>query len=113
MYSHEEEISNYVDNIYRYYLNLPPSIIDSIEKTIGNSFSKISNIIVFITGKIVSSFIGLLTSIPYILMLILFTLLSTYFFTKDITKHNNKISKIIFNEHSSKFSHIYLEVKRC
>ncbi|NFH87058.1 sporulation integral membrane protein YtvI [Clostridium botulinum] len=112
LYSHEGEISNYVDNIYRYYLNLPPSIIDSIEKTIGNSFSKISNIIVFITSKIVSSFIGLLTSVPYILMLILFTLLSTYFFTKEITKYNNKISKIIFNEHSSKFSHIYLESKK-
>ncbi len=80
LYSHQKQISNYLDNIYRYYLNLSPSIIDSIEKTIGDSFSKISNIIVFITSKIVSSSIGLLTSIPYILMLILFTLLSTYFF---------------------------------
>ncbi|NFV68468.1 sporulation integral membrane protein YtvI [Clostridium botulinum] len=112
LYSHEQEISNYVDNIYRYYLNLQPSIIDSIEKTIGNSFSKISNIIVFITSKIVSSFIKLLGSIPYILMIILFTLLSTYFFTKDLTKHKNKISEILFNKSSSKFSQIYIESKK-
>lgn len=112
LYSHEKEISNYVDKIYRYYLNLQPSITDSIEKTIGNSFSKISNIIVLITSKIVSYFIGLLTSIPYLIMLILFTLLSTYFFTKDITKYNNRISNIISNESSSKFIQIYSESKK-
>jgi sporulation integral membrane protein YtvI len=65
-----------------------------------------------ITGRLVSSLINFLASIPYILMVVLFTLLTTYFFTRDITSSENKILITLSHNETEKMSHILSETKR-
>lgn len=105
-------IYEYLDAIRKYFINLDPYIVSTLEKTFSSSFTKLSNITVQVTGKIVSSLIGILTAIPYILMVVLFTLLTTYFFTKDMASSKNKLLNMIKNNTSSKVPYIYSETKR-
>ncbi len=100
------------EKLQKYYKNLDPYIINAVDKNFSNSITKISNVTVTITGKIVSALIGFLASIPYIIMVILFTLLTTYFFTKDIVSVKNKFLTIIPQSKTDKILYIYLETKR-
>lgn len=101
-----------IDKLKKYYDNLDPYIVSAIEKNISGLITKASNITVTITGKLVSSLIGILAVIPYLLMVILFTLLTTYFFTKDIVFSKNKILDIIPSSKSDKIIDICIESKR-
>jgi len=106
------DIYIYLDNLKQYYNNLDPYIVNAIENNFSNSITRLSNITVQLTTKIVSTLLGILTAIPYILMVILFTLLTTYFFTKDMTSSKNKLLDIIPGGETNKLSFIYLETKR-
>ncbi|MBV7275787.1 sporulation integral membrane protein YtvI [Clostridium sp. PL3] len=101
-----------IDKLKKYYDNLDPYIVTAIEKNLSGFITKVSNIAVSITGKIVSSLIGFLATIPYLLMVILFTLLTTYFFTKDIVINRSKLLNIIPSNKSDKILNIYIEAKR-
>jgi sporulation integral membrane protein YtvI len=101
-----------LDTLKRYYANLDPNIVNTLEKNFSSYITKLSNITVQITGKIVSTLISLLASIPYILMVVLFTLLTTYFFTRDITSSKNKLLNILPDHETHKISHIFSETKR-
>lgn len=107
-----DNIYIYFDNFKNYYTNLDPNIVNAIEKNFSTSITRLSNITVQLTGKIVATLIGILTAIPYILMVILFTLLTTYFFTKDMTSSKNKFLDIIPGNETNKLSFIYSETKR-
>lgn len=104
------------NNLYimveRFYNNLDPSIISSIKSNINSSLTQIGNITVYISSKLVSYIINLASSIPYILMVIMFTLLSTYFFTKDISLQKYKKANTIFNGDSHKFLLVVNESKK-
>jgi sporulation integral membrane protein YtvI len=100
------------EKLQKYYKNLDPYIINAVDKNFSNSITKISNATVIVTGKIVSTLIGFLASIPYIIMVILFTLLTTYFFTKDIVIVKNKFLTIIPQNKTDKIFYVYLETKR-
>ncbi|MDW8802786.1 sporulation integral membrane protein YtvI [Clostridium sp. A1-XYC3] len=106
------DIYGYLDKVRKYFINLDPYIVSTIEKTFSSSITRLSNITVQVTGKIVTTLIGILAAIPYILMVILFTLLTTYFFTKDMTSSENKLLDIVKNNKSSKIPYIYSETKR-
>ena len=100
--NNSNNIYNFFQNLNIYYNNLDPSIINAIENTLLSSVSKISNLTMLITSKIVQGVISFLTYIPYLFMVILFTLLSTYFFPKDLTSAKNKFlislcSRVLFN----------------
>ena len=101
-----------LDTLKRYYANLDPNIINTIEKNFSSYITKLSNITVQITGKVVSSLINFLASIPYIVMVVLFTLLTTYFFTRDMTSSKNKLLNILSYHETDKISHIFSETKR-
>lgn len=87
--------SNFYDKIYGFYSNLDPTIISSIEKNFSTTLTKISNATFSITSVILGGIISFFSSIPYIFMVIFFTLISTYYFTKDITSAKDKMLKII------------------
>ncbi|AWI07477.1 sporulation integral membrane protein YtvI [Clostridium drakei] len=101
-----------LEQLQKYYKNLDPNITNAVDKNFSSLITKLSNITVFITGKIVSTLIGFLTSIPYIIMVILFTLLATYFFTKDIVDVKDKVLNIIPENKTDKIFYIYLETKK-
>ncbi|WP_123054922.1 sporulation integral membrane protein YtvI [Clostridium sp. JN-1] len=109
--NNSSNLYSYMDKLKSYYNNLDPSIVNTIEKTFSGYVSKISNITVSITSKIVSMLLNFLASIPYLIMLVIFTLFSTYFFTKDIASTKNKILNILSESKANKISNIYIQAK--
>lgn len=108
------QINSYVDGIKQYFQNLDPSIINNIQNNLSNSsyISKISGATATFIGGTVSILLSLLSSVPYIIMVILFTFLSTYFFTKDLSIAKNRVSNIITSENADRVRYIFSETKR-
>ncbi|MDF2883344.1 MAG: sporulation protein [Clostridiaceae bacterium] len=106
------QIYDSVENLRKYYSNLDPAISSTIENNFTGAVSKISNATVAVTGKIISLIISFLSYIPYIIMVILFTLLATYFFTKDMTSAKEKFKSLIPDDKSDKLNYIFNESKR-
>ncbi|MEY8763273.1 MULTISPECIES: sporulation integral membrane protein YtvI [Clostridium] len=107
--------NNLYDSIYKlqkYYNNLDPYIINTFEKNFTGFIDKASNLAVSFSGKLVSYLVNLITTIPYVLMVILFTLLTTYFFTKDMTSSNMNISRLLPDSKTVKLYKIYNESKK-
>ncbi|MEG1794928.1 MAG: sporulation integral membrane protein YtvI [Clostridium sp.] len=99
-------ISDFLGRIESFYFNLDPSIIGVIESNLSSSFTKLSNLALVVSSAVLSGVIGVVTSMPYILMVTIFTFISTYYFTKDMAKgkktlidsishDNNKISSTL------------------
>lgn len=107
--------ANIEDSLYslqKYYNNLDPYIINSIEKNFAGFINKASNLAVSFSGKLVSYLVNLVATIPYLLMVILFTLLTTYFFTKDMTSSKMNISNLLPDNKTTKVLRIYNESKK-
>lgn len=100
------------NKIQKYYRNLDPAISNSIKNNISSMFSKASSLTVSATGIIMKGILSFITSIPYIIMVILFTLLTTYFFTRDMSQHDNILGKLLVKEKSEKVTYIFSETKR-
>ena len=83
--SNKDSILNFFSNLQNYYKNLDPSIISNIESNISNYITKTINLSMNTSTKIFSQTLGFVSIIPYTLMVLLFTLLTTYFFTKDLS----------------------------
>lgn len=107
-----DKINNLVDTLQKYYNNLDPSLIQSIKSNFSSTVSKIGNITVSISGKVVSIAISFISTIPYVIMVILFTLLATYFFTKDISSAKNKFKSLIPEKSTDRLSFIISESKK-
>lgn len=105
-------IDRYVGILKEYYENLDPTIVDAIKTNLSASIVKISNITTSIMMGIATGIVRFLASIPYIVMVIIFTLLSTYFFTRDMTLAKNKILNILPTENTDKMAHIFGEAKK-
>jgi sporulation integral membrane protein YtvI len=107
-------INNYIDGIKQYLQNLDPLIINRIENNLSNSsyISKISSTTASIIGGVVTILLSFLTSIPYIIMVVLFTFLSTYFFTKDLTIAKTKVTNIFTSENADRLRYILNETKK-
>ena len=105
-------INYLLQDLEQYYNNLDPSIINAIEKNLSSYISKISNLTVLITGKIIQGAISFLGYIPSVFMVVLFTLISTYFFTRDLTSAKTKFLHALENGNSDRLIHIIHEAKR-
>ena len=81
----KNNILDFFSNLQNYYKNLDPSIISNIESNITNYITKTINFSMNASTKIFSQTLGFVSTIPYTLMVLLFTLLTTYFFTKDLS----------------------------
>lgn len=75
-------------------LNIDSSILDAIKVNLTGSIKSVINGLVSFGSYFIQLAINILSYIPYLIMLIIFTLLSTYFFTKEIsmTKSNTLLS---------------------
>lgn len=106
------DLNDIFNKIQKYYRNLDPSITNGIKSNISSMFSKASMLTVSVTSSIMKGIISFAASIPYIIMVILFTLLTTYFFTRDMSQHDNILEKLLAKEKSDKVAYIFNETKR-
>lgn len=106
------DINSFIDKIREYYKGLDPSISSSIENNLTGIVSNISSLTVDITGKAIKVFINFLASIPYLIMVVLFTLLTTYFFTRDITASETGVMEFLPHNKTDKISYIIEETKK-
>lgn len=105
------KINDIFDELYKYYNNLDPVIISTIEGNLTNSLKSISNAIMSVSSAIISNILGFFSAIPYILMVIIFTLIGTYYFTKDMAYIKDKTISFINKYESEKFISILREGK--
>ncbi len=105
-------IINFFSNLQDYYKNLDPTIINNIESNITNYITKTINISMNASTKIFSQTLGFVSAIPYVLMVLLFTLLTTYFFTKDLSSTNIKKFVSIPHESKDRIRYIFDESKK-
>jgi len=75
---------------YFYNLNIDPVIINSIKDTLNSFSSKIVSYSVALGSVAVSMVISVFSYVPYILMVIIFTFLATYMFTKKVASSKNE-----------------------
>lgn len=92
--------------------DLDPNLLDAVNKNLSSLISKASNLTVSFTGKVVSGFLIVIAYIPYMIMVILFTLLGTYFFTKDLSSAKGLVNKIIPQSKSDKLFYIISQGKK-
>lgn len=107
-----ESISKFSEKMHRYYSNLDPSIVSNIERNISSSLTKISNSTVRVTSSVLSGVLALFSSVPYIIMIALFTVLSTYYFTKDMSLAKEKIISMIPADKNSKILNTIKEARK-
>lgn len=99
--------------LQKYYSNLHPSITDAIEKNLSNITNKLGTVVTSLLNWVIGFITSLVTSIPYLAMLFIFTLTSTYFFTKDISSsHNSQIVTNHFTKNSTRILFIFNESKK-
>jgi len=103
---------NLFNNLQNYYKNLDPSIINNIESNITNYITKTINFSMNASSKIFSQTLGFMSTIPYVLMVLLFTLLATYFFTKDLSSSNIKPFVLIPPRRQDRVHFIFEESKK-
>lgn len=110
--SNKDNILDFFNNLQDYYKNLDPSILSNIEANITNYITKTINLSMDISTKLFSQTLGFVSVIPYTLMVLLFTLLTTYFFTKDLSSSSNKIFDLIPEKNEHRVHYIFDESKK-
>jgi len=105
-------ILNFFSNLQNYYKNLDPSIINNIESNITSYITKFINVGMNSSTKIFSQTLSLVSIIPYALMVLLFTILTTYFFTKDLSSTNRKKFILIAPKSEDRIRYIFDEAKK-
>jgi len=110
--NNKNEIIDFFKNLQNYYKNLDPSILNNIEANISNYITKTLNISMNASTKVFSLTLGFMSTIPYTLMVLLFTLLTTYFFTKDLSSTSKKIFDLIPKKNEDRVQYIFNESKK-
>lgn len=100
------------NNFNKLYKNLDPNIVSSIEKNVSSFMSNTVTQALNISAKAMYYLFNLVTYIPYIIMVILFTFLSTYFFTKDFSSARSKLINMVPSSKSERFTFALRESKR-
>jgi len=100
------------NNIKDYYNRLDPSVLSSIQSYLSSSLTKMSALLTSFVSETVTWLVSLIASIPSIITVILFTFLSTYFFTKELSAAKTKMKNFVPFGSSEKLLSIYKEAKR-
>lgn len=108
----QNSINNFFNKIQNYYMNLDANIINSIRNNILSSLSNISKNTVQITGMIVTFLLSTVSFIPYIFLVIIFSILSTYFFMQDLTDKNGQKNQLKKNQNFTKLMDIFIQSKK-
>jgi sporulation integral membrane protein YtvI len=101
-----------ISKIQKYYDNLDPYIINSIQDSFKTAMLKLANLTANAGVKVINFVIAFASSIPYLLMVIVFTLIATYFFTKDISNYGTSFLENYLPEKTEKILYIYTEAKK-
>lgn len=107
-----DEIVAAVNNLGNFYQNLDPSILSAIENNFSSSITKLSNSTVAITGKVLTVLLNIVASVPYIIMVIIFTMLATYFIAKDMSAARDKLITFIPEDQEERLLSVMTESKR-
>ncbi len=110
--NNKDNIIEFLGSLKNYYKNLDPSILSNLESNISNYITKTINISMNASTKIFSLTLAFMSTIPYTLMVLLFTLLTTYFFTKDLSSTSNKIFDLIPSKNGDRVHFIFDESKK-
>jgi len=104
--------SDLIITLQKYYDNLDPSIITSIQKSLSETTAKLANSTIDIGMVTASYLLTILSSIPYIMMVIIFTMITTFLFTKDISVMKTNILTPYLPRKGTKFYLVYSEGKK-
>lgn len=106
-------IYNYLSYLPSYFNNLAldPMIIESIKSNLGTAAENILSTSVTIGTLIIQGLLSFLGYIPYIIMVVIFSLLTTFFFTKKLSSNQSKFHDWLPAE-SSKFFEILTYVRK-
>lgn len=106
-------ITETFEQLQKYYNDLDPTIINALEKNLSNITTQAGKMLTGLVNWTVSFVTSILSSIPYLVMLFIFTLISTYFFTKDISaSHNTKVLSSHFSKNATKIIYVFNESKK-
>ncbi|MHC1684967.1 MAG: sporulation integral membrane protein YtvI [Clostridiaceae bacterium] len=105
-------IMQLVDKLMKFYNNLDAGIVETINNNLSTMSSKAATFAIQATSSTASFLLNTATSIPYILTVILFTILSTYFITKGFSTGDNKLRESLPKESSKRILLILNETKR-
>ncbi|MFA6940034.1 MAG: sporulation integral membrane protein YtvI [Clostridiaceae bacterium] len=108
----QTSIYDFFNKIQNYFMNMDESILNSIRDNIVSSLSNLSKSTVQITTGIVKLLLSTVSFIPYIFLVIIFSILSTYFFMNELTDKDSKNSELRNSENFDKFKNIVNESKR-
>lgn len=103
---------NLYNKMHTYYSNLDPSIINAIEKNLSSTITKLSNSTISVTSAILGGIISFFSSIPYVFMVIFFTLISTYYFTRGLSGFKDKVFSYLPSEKNDKIYNTVNETKK-
>lgn len=108
----QNSIYNFFGEIKTYFMNMDDSIFNSIRDNVSKSLSNLSNSAVQITGKVVTFLLSTVSFIPYIFLVIIFSILATYFFIKELTDTDNRNTELRNSDNFNKLINILNESKR-
>ncbi|WP_026883387.1 sporulation integral membrane protein YtvI [Clostridium akagii] len=106
------KVNNLVDSLQKIYKNLDPSIANTIEQNLSSYVTKTLSTTLDISGKLMTYIVNLVSSIPYVVMVITFTFISTYFFTRDLSNAKHKFKDSLPSDKSDKILDIITHVKK-
>lgn len=101
----QSEVSKSVEKIQKYFSHINPSVVQKIQEQISGVLSSSLDITANILNTLVSYAVGL----PMFFMLIVVTLLSTYFFTKDMPDVGSAITYIFADKFKPRIQAIMYE----
>jgi sporulation integral membrane protein YtvI len=107
IYNYFMSLQNYLNN-----LNIDPTIIDTIEKNLSSYATKVINLTIGAGSSIVQGTLTILGYIPYIGMVVIFTLITTYFFTKKVSTSNTLTLTNVIPNNSDKLITIFNHVRK-
>lgn len=84
-------ITQYQSYISDFNINVDPSIMETVRTNLTQSITKLINSLITFSTSIVQGTITFISYIPYLVMVIIFTLVTTYFVTKLICTESSKI----------------------
>lgn len=97
-----------LDNLKHLYQSLDPSITKQLESQI----SSIASGAIDVFGVLLNNLLKLAISLPMIFMVILVTLLATFFISKDLSLIQNRIVHALSPSGQDKFKHFWSEANR-
>ncbi|AWZ47609.1 sporulation integral membrane protein YtvI [Clostridiaceae bacterium 14S0207] len=103
--NNSDNIYTFISKIQQKYENVDPEILRTFKTYISEFISKYSGNLLSFSGSVVTSLVSFVSNVPYLLMVIFFSIMSTYFFTKDlIIRKKQNIQNNIMGKYSSIFN---------